>query len=197
VAFTVAHSLTLGAAVLGWSPRAGWFPPLIEVLIAASIVWLAIENIVLPADRVSARWPVAFGFGLVHGFGFALALSDTLQFAGGHLVSALASFNIGVELGQLAALGVALPALWLVHRYAGAGRERLITIVGSAIIAHSAWHWLSERFTELASHRSRLGWPTFDGTLALAALRGALLLTVAIAVALAMRQIFRTPRRSQ
>jgi hypothetical protein len=196
-AFTVAHSLTLGAAVLGWSPRAGWFPPLIEVLIAASIVWLAIENIVLPADRVSARWPVAFGFGLVHGFGFALALSDTLQFAGGHLVSALASFNIGVELGQLAALGVALPALWLVHRYAGAGRERLITIVGSAIIAHSAWHWLSERFTELAAHRGRLGWPTFDGTLALAALRGALLLTVAIAVALAMRQIFRTPRRSQ
>jgi HupE / UreJ protein len=195
-AFTVAHSLTLVAAVVGVTPDAGWFPPLIEVLIAASIVWLTIENIVLPAERLAARWPVAFGFGLVHGFGFALALGDTLQFAGGHLISALASFNVGVELGQLAALGVALPTLWLLHRYAGAGRERLITVVGSALIAHAAWHWLTDRFGQLAAHRGRVTWPVFDAAWALAAVRVALLLSVAIAVALAMRQIFRTPRRS-
>ncbi len=195
-AFTVAHSLTLGAAVLGFAPGASWFPPLIEVLIAASIVWLTIENVVLPPERLAARWPIAFGFGLVHGFGFAFALRDTLQFAGGHLVSALAAFNLGVELGQLAALGVAVPALWLLHRYAGAGRERLVTLVGSALIAHSAWHWLTGRVSDLAAYRGRLHWPVLDGALALSALRLALLLSIAIAVALAMRQIFRTPSRS-
>jgi HupE / UreJ protein len=194
-AFTVAHSLTLGAAMLGFAPRALWFPPFIEVLIAASIVWLTIENIVLPAERLAERWPIAFGFGLVHGFGFALALSGTLQFAGGHLFSALASFNLGVELGQLAALSAALPVLWLVRRYAGAGRDRLVTVVGSALIAHSAWHWLTVRVADLAAHRGRLSWPAFDGTLVLAALRIALLVAVAIAAGLAMRQIFRVPRR--
>ena len=195
-AFTVAHSLTLGAAMLGFAPRALWFPPLIEVLIAASIVWLTIENIVLPAERLAERWPIAFGFGLVHGFGFALALTDTLQFAGGHLFSALAAFNLGVELGQLAALSAALPVLWLVRRYAGAGRERLVTLVGSALIAHSAWHWLTDRVADLVAYGGRLSWPAFDGALALVALRMALLAAVAIAAALAMRQIFSIPSRS-
>ena len=195
-AFTLAHSVTLAASALGVVPTALWFPPLVETLIAASIVWLAIENVVLTEARLTARWPVAFVFGLVHGFGFSFALRDTLQFAGGNLVAALAAFNIGVELGQLAALAAGLPLLWLVRRYAGAGRERATVIVGSVLVAHSAWHWMTERGAELAEHRGKLSWPTLDAAFALGAMRVALLAAVALAVALALRQILRVPRRS-
>lgn len=196
-AFTVAHSLTLGAAALGLTPTALWFPPLIEVLIAASILWLALENIVLSEERLAVRWPIAFGFGLVHGFGYSFALGETLQFAGGNLVSALAAFNVGVELGQLGALMLAIPVLWLVRQYAGAGRDRIITVVGSVLVAHTAWHWVGERGRELAAHRGALAWPVLDATFALGAMRVALLAAVAVAVALAMRQILRLPRRSR
>ena len=195
-AFTLAHSLTLAAAALGFVPGALWFPPLVEVLIAASIVWLTIENIVLSEQRLAARWPVAFVFGLVHGFGFSFALANTLQFAGDNLVSALLAFNLGVELGQLAVLAAAVPLLWLVRRYAGAGRERLVTIVGSVIVAHTAWHWMVERGEALTRHRDSMAWPSLDAQLGLGVMRAALLLGVALAVALAMRQILRVPRRS-
>ena len=193
-AFTLAHSLTLGAAALGFVPTVAWFPALVETLIAGSIVWLAVENLILPAERLERRWPIAFAFGLVHGFGFSFALGETLQFAGGNLVSALAAFNVGVELGQLAVLAAAVPVLWLVRRHVGLPRERLVTIVGSAFIAHSAWHWLVERVESLSSYKGSLAWPALDASFALGALRAALLAAVALAVALAMRQILRVPR---
>jgi hypothetical protein len=193
-AFTLAHSLTLGASALGLAPSAGWFPPLVEVLIAASIVWLTIENIVLPAEKLERRWAIAFVFGLVHGFGFSFALGEQLQFAGGHLVMALASFNVGVELGQLLLLVLAVPALRWLHRYVGAQRERLVTIVGSAIIAHTSWHWMTARGASLAAYEGQFAWPTLDGVFALSAIRFALLLTLALALGLALRHILRTVR---
>src|SRR5215470_8493884 len=101
-AFTVAHSITLIASAYDLGPDALWFPPLIETLIAVSIVYMALENIV--GGNIERRWMVAFGFGLVHGFGFSFALRETLQFAGSHLLTSLLSFNIGVELGQLLVL---------------------------------------------------------------------------------------------
>jgi hydrogenase/urease accessory protein HupE len=195
-AFTVAHSLTLGGAAIGFAPSALWFPPLVEMLIAASIVWLTIENVLLTDERLAARWPIAFGFGLVHGFGFSFALGNTLQFAGDNLISALLAFNVGVELGQLLVLTLALPVLWLVRRYVGATRERLITIVGSLFVAHTAWHWTIERSATLAEFRGRVGLPAWDGSLALSMMRVALLVAIALAVALALRQILRVPRRS-
>ena len=97
-AFTIAHSITLVASALGFAPTALWFPPLVEVLIAGSIVYLALENIV--GARVPHRWMIAFAFGLVHGFGFSTALREQLQFAGSHLLTSLAAFNVGVELAQ-------------------------------------------------------------------------------------------------
>ena len=72
-AFTVAHSITLFASAYNFAPSALWFPPLIETLIACSIVYMALENIVGGAT-VHRRWIIAFGFGLVHGFGFSFAL---------------------------------------------------------------------------------------------------------------------------
>jgi len=92
-AFTVAHSITLLASAAGFAPSALWFPPLIEVLIALSIVYMALENIV--GAKLERRWLVAFGFGLVHGFGFSFALRESLQFAGSHLALSLVSFNPG------------------------------------------------------------------------------------------------------
>lgn len=75
-AFTVAHSITLASAAIGIVPDAFWFPPLIETLIAASIVYMALENIV--GAKLQRRWLIAFGFGLVHGFGFSFALRESL-----------------------------------------------------------------------------------------------------------------------
>jgi len=144
--FTVAHSFTLIASAYGLGPDALWFPPLIETLIAMSILYMALENIV-GASSVSRRWMVTFAFGLVHGFGFSFALRQTLQFAGSHLLTSLVSFNLGVELGQLLVLAVSIPLLNLLFRYVVA--ERMGTIILSAFVAHTAWHWMIERWTVL------------------------------------------------
>jgi hypothetical protein len=144
-AFTVAHSVTLIASASDAAPGGLWFPPLVETLIAASIVYMALENIV--GVKVSRRWAVAFGFGLVHGFGFSFALRDTLQFAGSHLLTSLLAFNLGVELGQLLVLALAVPALALLFRYGVA--ERAGTIILSAFVAHTGWHWFTDRLAAL------------------------------------------------
>src|SRR5215210_3731743 len=113
--FTVAHSITLIASAYDLAPGALWFPPLIETLIAVSIVYMALENIVSP--QLKRRWLITFAFGLVHGFGFSFALRQTLQFAGAHLLASLLSFNIGVELGQLLVLALVIPVLGVIFRY--------------------------------------------------------------------------------
>jgi len=153
-AFTVAHSITLIASAYNLAPDALWFPPLIEMLIAVSIVYMALENIVGGAT-VHRRWIITFGFGLVHGFGFSFALRQTLQFAGTHMLTSLLSFNIGVELGQLLVLVVMIPALELLFRYVVA--ERTGTIILSALVAHTAWHWMVERWEVLS--KFRFPWP--------------------------------------
>jgi HupE / UreJ protein len=139
--FTVAHSVTLIASAYDLAPDALWFPPLVETLIAMSIVYMALENIV--GSKVHRRWIITFAFGLVHGFGFSFALRRTLQFAGTHLLTSLLSFNIGVELGQLLVLVLLVPALSLFFRYVV--DERMGTIILSAIVAHTGWHWMTER----------------------------------------------------
>jgi hypothetical protein len=144
-AFTVAHSITLIASAYGMAPEAGWFPPLVETLIAASIVYMALENIVAPG--LKRRWAITFGFGLIHGFGFSFALRDELQFAGSHLITALLSFNVGVELGQLLVLAIMVPALAIAFRFVMA--ERIGTIILSALVAHTGWHWMTERGSQL------------------------------------------------
>ncbi len=149
-AFTVAHSLTLIASAYNFAPDALWFPPLIETLIAVSIVYMALENIAGGAT-VPRRWIVAFGFGLVHGFGFSFALRQTLQLAGSHLLTSLVSFNIGVELGQLLVLALMIPLLELCFRFVVA--ERMGTIILSALVAHTGWHWMLERWDRLRQFR--------------------------------------------
>ncbi len=157
-AFTVAHSITLIASAFGLAPSALWFPPLVETLIAASIVYMALENIV--GAKLRQRWMIAFGFGLVHGFGFSFALRETMQFGGSHLVTSLLAFNVGVEMGQLFALALLIPALGLLYRFALKERERIGTIVLSALVAHTGWHWMTDRVAVLRQYQ--LHWPALD-----------------------------------
>ena len=169
--FTVAHSLTLIASAFRLGPDALWFPPLVETLIALSIVYMALENIVAP--KLGRRWVITFGFGLVHGFGFSFALQETLQFAGAHLLTSLLSFNLGVEIGQLLVLVVLVPTLELLFRLTVA--ERVGTIILSALVGHTGWHWTIERFERL--RQFRFEWPALNAAL-LASLTRWLMLAV-------------------
>lgn len=170
--FTVAHSITLIASAMGLAPDALWFPPLIETLIALSIVYMAFENIVGP--KLQRRWVIAFAFGLVHGFGFSFILRDSLQFAGGHLLTALLAFNVGVELGQLLVIALTLPALAWLFRVLD---ERVGSIILSALVAHTAWHWMTERWSALRAFEFR--WPAFDIALLVSAMRWLMLALIA------------------
>jgi hypothetical protein len=170
--FTVAHSITLIGAAYGMVPEGRWFPPLVEMLIAASIIYMALENVLRPNLRW--RWLVTGLFGLVHGFGFSFMLQNQLQFAGNHLLVSLLAFNVGIELGQLAFLVVAIPLLALLFEKTRLS-ERVVTAVISAFVAHAAWHWLAERWDTLA----KVQWPQIDAaalgwSIALAAALGIL-----------------------
>lgn len=136
-AFTVAHSITLALAVLDVvNPPSRW----VEALIAASVVLAALNNLVPVTD--TGRWRLTFGFGLVHGFGFAAVMKD-LGLADGALAGPLFTFNLGVELGQLAIVLLFVPLAWALRRrpfYAP-----WVLRGGSALIAAAGLLWLVER----------------------------------------------------
>jgi hypothetical protein len=184
-AFTVAHSITLASSAMGIAPDALWFPPLIETLIAASIVYMALENIT--GAKLQRRWLIAFGFGLVHGFGFSFALRQSLQFAGSHLAISLFTFNLGVEIGQLLVLAAAVPLLTFAFRRVVA--ERIGILMLSALVAHTAWHWMLDRGATLRQYE--VTWPAFDIVLAASAMRAALVLLIIGAAAYGLSEVFR------
>ncbi|MGH7713465.1 MAG: HupE/UreJ family protein, partial [Gemmatimonadaceae bacterium] len=150
-----------------------------------SIVYMAFENIV--GARFQRRWIIAFAFGLVHGFGFSFALRDSMQFAGAHLLTALLSFNVGVELGQLLVVAVAVPLLSLLFRRAV--EERMGTIILSALVAHTAWHWMTERVGVLREYA--FTWPAFDLALAATLLRALMLLLMLGGILWVLSALFR------
>lgn len=201
--FTIAHSVTLIASAYDLAPTSLWFPPLVETLIAVSIVYMAFENILYAVrERQSAdvdqralerRWAVAFGFGLIHGFGFSFALRESLQFAGSHLLTSLVSFNVGVELGQLLVLVVLIPTLNLVFRYVLA--ERIGTLLLSALVAHTGWHWATERGAQLLQFPV----PAFNVAGLTTAIRLLLLMVVAAFLVWILFGVVRrpAPRRQQ
>jgi len=183
--FTIAHSITLIASALGLAPNALWFPPLIETLIALSIVFMGFENIV--GAKLQRRWLIAFGFGLIHGFGFSFALSESLQFAGAHLVTSLLSFNVGVELGQLFVLAFTVPILTLMFRRWLP--ELMGTIVLSAFLTHVGWHWMLERWGRFVQYDFRApGWSLATAAIAL---RWLMLALIIVGTAWLLRGLFR------
>jgi hypothetical protein len=182
--FTIAHSITLIAAALGLAPNALWFPPLIETLIALSIVFMAFENIIGP--KLERRWMVAFGFGLVHGFGFSFALSQSLQFAGAHLLTSLLSFNVGVELGQLFVLAITVPILEILFRKWLP--ELMGTIALSALLAHTGWHWMTERGGQLLQYNFTV--PAMNPAFAATLLRWIMLALIVTGAAWILKGVF-------
>jgi len=138
--FTVAHSLTLTLAVLGWVDLPS---RLVESAIALSIVYVGLENFFV--HSVSHRWILTFFFGLAHGFGFAGALKE-LGLPRRGLMGALLSFNVGVEAGQLAVVACLLPLIWILAR----NRFRLPAIRAvSAFVAICGMVWFLERSLSL------------------------------------------------
>jgi hydrogenase/urease accessory protein HupE len=136
-AFTLAHSLTLALATLGLVVVPG---RIVEPAIAASIVWVALENF-RAREAPSHRWVVSFVFGLIHGFGFASALQE-LSLPPGRLAWALLGFNLGVEAGQAAVLVAVSPLLlWLSRASWGPVAVR----VASGLIAAAGSVWFVQR----------------------------------------------------
>jgi hydrogenase/urease accessory protein HupE len=139
-AFTVAHTLTLALAVL----QIVTLPPqLVEIGIAATIMYVAAENLWVTSTR--HRWMLTFGFGLVHGFGFANVLRELGLPARG-LARSLVSFNLGVEAGQIVIVGALWPFLWWINRQTWAplfriGLSIFIFLLGAA--------WFVERVFRL------------------------------------------------
>jgi hypothetical protein len=139
--FTVAHSITLTLAVLGWVSLP---TRLVESAIAATVLLAALNNL-YPLMR-ERRWLAAFGFGLIHGFGFAGALKD-LGLPPGALGISLFGFNLGVEIGQLALVSVFLPVAFALR--STTFYRRGVLRIGSAAIAILALIWLLERAFDL------------------------------------------------
>jgi hypothetical protein len=119
---------------------------------------------------------MAFGFGLVHGFGFSFALRESLQFAGSHLATSLFAFNVGVELGQILVLLVAIPVLTLLFRRVV--DERMGTIILSAFVAHTAWHWMLDRGAVLRQYHVQ--WPVVDAALIASVMRSVMLFLIVV-----------------
>lgn len=153
-AFTLAHTVTLALGAMGWVVIPG---AIVEPLIAASIVYVAVENIF---TRGLSQWRpvVVFGFGLLHGLGFASVLGE-FGLPEGQFIPALIGFNVGVELGQLTVIVMAALLIWLSVRGANmSGVEgdeeavrsypvmfRAVSITGSLIIAIIGVWWVIER----------------------------------------------------
>lgn len=141
--FTIAHSITLIAAALGWVSLPS---RIVESAIALSIIYTAVENVVRPDVRW--RFALAFGFGLVHGLGFASVLADHLPPS--NVIAPLLGFNLGVELGQLSIVAVALPLLWGIARGIGPERYRRVALaVAGAPLVVVGIKWLIERAFEV------------------------------------------------
>ena len=140
--FTIAHSITLAVATLSLvhiSSR------IVEPLIAASIVYVGIENL-LRGDDPKGRWLLTFAFGLIHGFGFASVLRELGVGANGSGVTVpLVSFNLGVEIGQIVVAGLVLPVIWklrtnpaFVRRWVPVGSVA-VTVLGSYWFVQRVW----------------------------------------------------------
>jgi hydrogenase/urease accessory protein HupE len=131
--FTVAHSASLALAATGvWVPDPAW----VEPVIALSIAWVGVENLL--RRGAPARWPLTTAFGFVHGFGFAGALSEVTP-AGEGLWAALASFNLGVEAGQLGVIAIAMPLLAWARRFDAFARHGAAALSAAVIIPGLVW----------------------------------------------------------
>ncbi len=139
--FTLAHSITLALATLDWVNLPA---RLVEPAIAASIVFVGVENVLRRGEEPRGRWALTFVFGLIHGFGFASVLRDLGVGRGGDgIAMPLVTFNLGVELGQIVIAAVVLPLVWWLRKndkFVARGVPAL-----SVVVALAGLYWLLER----------------------------------------------------
>ena len=139
--FTLAHSITLALATLNVVNLPSRYT---EPLIAASIVYVGVENLVRRGAEPRGRWALTFLFGLIHGFGFASVLRELGVGQGGRgLAMPLFTFNFGVELGQIAIAAVVLPIIWQLRKNEKFVRRGVPAL--SAVVAMAGLYWLLER----------------------------------------------------
>lgn len=139
--FTLAHSLTLALATLN---LVNLPPRLVEAAIAASILFVGLENLWRRGEEPRGRWALTFGFGLIHGFGFASVLRDLgVGTSGQRLALPLFSFNLGVELGQIVIAAVVLPLVWRLKKNEAYSRRGIPLL--SAVVSFAGLYWLVER----------------------------------------------------
>lgn len=175
IVFTVAHSLALAASAYNPAPYTLWAMPSVGALVAIVIVYMASESIFTRAES-RGLWTAAIASGLIFGAGFWFDLEPALQFGGSHRIVSVLSYNAGLEIGQLLALAILVPAVNLFVRFAGA--ERINTVILAGVVVHMAGHRMAERAAVLRS--IPIQWAPSDG--------GALarwLLGIALAAALA------------
>jgi len=139
--FTVAHSITLGLAATN---TVNLPSRVVEPLIAASILFVGVENLLRRGSEPKGRWAVAFAFGLVHGFGFASVLRELGIGTNGHGIALpLFSFNLGVEIGQMTVAAIVLPVVWSLRKNP-TFVSRGIPIL-SGLVAVTGLYWVLER----------------------------------------------------
>ncbi|MEM9010452.1 MAG: HupE/UreJ family protein [Pseudomonadota bacterium] len=141
-AFTVGHSVTLIATFLGAAPAWPWFIPAVEAAIAATVLLAALAALL---DRMGSVW-ITGAVGLLHGLGFSFVLGEILGRDAPELIPALAAFNLGIELGQLAIIAVTLAAVAALTRLGQARPVRRVALVGIAAVAAL---WMVERSATL------------------------------------------------
>ena len=139
-AFTISHSVTLTLAALQLVDLPSRW---VEVAVASSIIYVALENFF--TSKVDGRWRDTFAFGFLHGFAFASGLIE-IGVPQRAIVPALASFNIGVEAGQIGVVLVFMPLLLLIDKLFSSGvrSPRLVHVLSAAIACFGAY-WLAER----------------------------------------------------
>ncbi|MBO0857470.1 MAG: HupE/UreJ family protein [Chloracidobacterium sp.] len=136
--FTVAHSITLALATLEVIAIPS---KIVEPMIAVSIIYVGLENIL--RRQIDRRWMLTFAFGLIHGFGFASALRDLGVGAGVKAIAPLLTFNLGVEIGQIVVAAIILPLIWKLRQ-----RPRFVVRyvpACSILVALAGAYWLIER----------------------------------------------------
>ncbi len=136
--FTIAHSITLSLAALNIINVPSY---LVEPIIAISIIYVGLENIF--KTEQTKRWLIAYVFGLVHGLGFASVLQEIGIGSGTASIMPLLSFNLGVEIGQIAIILLVLPILWKLNKQTFY-KQKFVPVC-SALIALAGLYWLIER----------------------------------------------------
>jgi hydrogenase/urease accessory protein HupE len=139
--FTIAHSITLALAALN---IVNISPSFVEPMIAVSIIYVGLENVWRRGKEIEGRWLLTFAFGLIHGFGFASVLRElNIGASGSGLAIPLVSFNLGVEIGQLAVAALFWGIIWKVRK-TEIFKTRLVPAF-SILVAIAGAYWLIER----------------------------------------------------